>query len=168
MQESNTNAWTLPAFIWIVLVTLGWSGCGPGRTMLLANGYECYIDNMFISISHPDDFGVSIHDASEFDLVDDIVFGTRSEWGTDQITGYFVLDTKSGKSELFNRPDQWEDRLSELELTSENIRWPGVFFHGVGWRLKLTGWLCVGIPVVCIGLWVKGLLKTRRDTFGLL
>ncbi|PCI07822.1 hypothetical protein COB72_09590 [bacterium] len=109
-----------------------------------------------------------MHDAGEFDLVGDLVFGTRVKWASDQITGYFILDTKTGRLEEFRQGFDWDDRLDELGLSSENIRWPGVFFHGAGWRLKLTGWLCLVLPLLGLGLWIRRIRQIRRDMFGLL
>ncbi len=151
--------------LWAFLGACIWTGCGPGRTLQLVNGYECYIDKAFIAISPPESEaaqGDAISDAGEFDQAGDILFGTRVEWNSDVVIGYFIIDTLTHDVQLIDDRQEWITTLEGMGITERNIRWPGVFFHGFGLRQLIISGLWVFIPALLIFYGIRSLARHER------
>jgi|GEM_PF-6486479 len=161
--SSREQAWAI--VLWAFLGACIWTGCGPGRTLQLANGYECYIDKAFIAISPPEtkaEQGDAISDAGEFDQVGDILFGTRVDWNSDVVIGYFIINTLTHDVQLIDDRREWISTLESIGITERDIRWPGVFFHGFGFRHPIVSGLWIFIPSLLIFLGIRSLARNER------
>ena len=96
-------------------------------------------------------------------MVGEILFGTRVQYNSDQVTGYFIVDTRTHEVQLISDRDEWISSLEELGITERNIRWPGVFFHGFGaWEfIKVS--LIILIPVLLIFFGIRALARHEHE-----
>lgn len=173
-RRTSSKEQTLVVVLWAFLGACVWTGCGPGRTLNLVNGYECYIDNSFIMISHPhfeDSFSHAISDVGELDLVGDVLFGSRVDWDSDVVIGYFIIDTLTHDVQLIDDWQVWTTALDGMSITDRNVRWPGVFFHGFSYGSLGLGLLVLLVAGVCVFYIIRGLARheleiRRRKTLG--
>ena len=162
--SSREQAWAI--VLWAFLGACIWTGCGPGRTLSLINGYDCEVGDSFTMIMHPDyvdSFSQVISDVGDLDLVGDIVFGTRVDWKTGANTGYFIIDTLTHDVLLINDYQEWIATLDGMGITERNIRWPGVFFHGFGFRHLFLSILVVVLPTLLIFFGIRSLARNERQ-----
>ena len=164
-SSSREQAWAI--VIWTILGACIWTGCGPGRTLQLVNGYECYIDKAFIAISPPETAAVHgdpVSDAGEFDQVGDVLFGTRVDWNNDVVIGYFIINTLSHDVQLIEDRQEWVKSLEDMGISKRNIRWPGVFFHGFGFQHVFISALLIVIPTILGFFGIRAIARHEIET----
>ncbi len=130
--------------------------------MPLVNGYECYVDD-FVLIEHPDFDTAFVENVAELDLQNEVIFGTRQDWLSEEFLGYFIVDTRTHEVQLTSNRFEWTTSLEELEITERNIRWPGVFFHGFGAREFIKVSLIILIPLLLMFFGIRALARHEQE-----
>jgi len=162
VQQSSIKAQSWSIVLWMFLGACILTGCGFGRTVPLANGYECYVDD-FVLIRHPDTDSSMVDEVAELDMQNEVVFGTREDWRSGDFLGYFIVNTRTHEVQLTSNRSEWTTSIEELEITERNIRWPGVFFHGFGaWEfIKVS--LIILIPILLIFFGIRALARHEHE-----
>ncbi|MEM9373089.1 MAG: hypothetical protein AAGA55_05540 [Planctomycetota bacterium] len=143
----------------LLIAALAWSGCGPGRTISMPNGYICYVDKDFIQITDPATYRNGVSDVAELDVRGDIVFGRRADIHSGDHIGYFMLDTRAKSVELFDTQPGFEAALAAAGLDGSNIRGPGLLFHAGKWFRWAVLLVC---PLVILPVIICMRRSTRR------